>query len=235
MTTNLTDPKAPVTERELDQLIWGLERYGLYPRQLAALKELQEVRREKGEPVMYCSAETIACAKDGELLLRTLSSPSGDCVIPLYIAPPAPVVDTDLLHAAASAIEDLLTTKNRSGAHAWYDIPMKLRKAAHGSLNAGKLNQPVSETERTHPNSFTNAELEMMAHGDNPQANAYRELLAFRSNSPVTPDGWNSEAEKLAEAYGAAFVIFRHGEEPICADPTKFWFGFDPAAPKEAE
>ncbi|ROU17913.1 DUF551 domain-containing protein [Kluyvera ascorbata] len=39
---------------------------------------------------MYCSEETIACAKDGELLLRTLSSPSGDCVIPLYIAPPAP-------------------------------------------------------------------------------------------------------------------------------------------------
>ena len=39
-------------------------------------------------------------------------------------------------------------------------------------------------------NSFTNEELEAMAHGNNPQANAYRELLAFRRNSPVTPDGW---------------------------------------------
>lgn len=45
MTTNLTSQTAPVTEKELDQLIWGLERYGLYPRQLAALKELREVRR----------------------------------------------------------------------------------------------------------------------------------------------------------------------------------------------
>ncbi len=45
MNNQLTDPKAPVTERELDQLIWGLERYGLYPRQLAALKELRERRR----------------------------------------------------------------------------------------------------------------------------------------------------------------------------------------------
>lgn len=89
MTTNLTER---VPDEELDQLIWGLERYGLYPRQLAALKELREVRRAK------------------------------------------------------------------------------------------KLNQSVSETERTQPNSFTDTELEMMSHGDNPQANAYRELLAFRRN-----------------------------------------------------
>lgn len=47
MTTNLTDPQAPVTDEELDQLIWGLERYGLYPRQLAALKELRELRKAR--------------------------------------------------------------------------------------------------------------------------------------------------------------------------------------------
>ena len=39
-------------------------------------------------------------------------------------------------------------------------------------------------------NSFTNEELEAMAHGNNPVANAYRELLEFRRNSPVTPDGY---------------------------------------------
>lgn len=37
----------PVGEDELDHLIWGLERYGLYPRQLAALKELRELRMAK--------------------------------------------------------------------------------------------------------------------------------------------------------------------------------------------
>lgn len=41
----------PVGEDELDQLIWGLERYGLYPRQLAAMKELRELRKAKREPV----------------------------------------------------------------------------------------------------------------------------------------------------------------------------------------
>ncbi|MEY6762917.1 DUF551 domain-containing protein [Kluyvera ascorbata] len=45
-------------------------------------------------------------------------------------------------------------------------------------------------------NSFTNEELEGMAHGDNPQANAYRELLA-RRNSPVTPDGWIPVSERM--------------------------------------
>lgn len=105
----------PVGGDELDQLIWGLERYGLYPRQLAALKELREVRK----------------------------------------------------------------------------------------ANAEKLNQPVSETERAHPNSFTNNELEMMAHGDNPQANAYRELLAFRRNSPEIPDGYVMVPMRLTAENGA--------------------------------
>ncbi|HFU0596192.1 TPA: DUF551 domain-containing protein [Escherichia coli] len=48
-------------------------------------------------------------------------------------------------------------------------------------------------------NSFTNEELEAMAHGNNPQANAYRELLAFRCNSPATPDGWIPVSERMPE------------------------------------
>ena len=53
-------------------------------------------------------------------------------VTPLYTAPPAPVSvpDEDLLHMAASAIDDLLSNKDRSGAGVWADIPAKLRRAA---------------------------------------------------------------------------------------------------------
>ncbi|MDI2670676.1 hypothetical protein [Klebsiella aerogenes] len=32
---------------------------------------------------------------------------------------------------------------------------------------------------------------------------------------------WQQQAEKLAELYGASFVIFRNGMEPECLDPTK--------------
>lgn len=51
-------------------------------------------------------------------------------IAPLFTAPPAPVSDEDLLHMAASAIDDLLSNKDRSGAGVWADIPAKLRRAA---------------------------------------------------------------------------------------------------------
>lgn len=45
------------------------------------------------EPVPYAAEETMAYAKAGELHLKCLSQPMGDAVIPLYTAPPAPVVN----------------------------------------------------------------------------------------------------------------------------------------------
>ncbi|EAA7946119.1 TPA: hypothetical protein I8385_005056 [Citrobacter freundii] len=48
----------------------------------------------------------------------------------LYTAPPMPLVSADLLNMASSAIEDLLTNKDRSGAGMWNDIPEQLRRAA---------------------------------------------------------------------------------------------------------
>ncbi|GKP63310.1 hypothetical protein [Klebsiella quasipneumoniae] len=61
-------------------------------------------------------------------------------------------------------------------------------------------------------------------------------------NSPATSDNWQVEAEKLAEMHGMSFVLFRHGEAPQCADPTKVVISFTdkglghdalPAAPQE--
>ncbi|HID2903815.1 TPA: DUF551 domain-containing protein [Klebsiella pneumoniae] len=46
-------------------------------------------------------------------------------------AQPVPVVSADLLHTAASAIEDLLTNKDRTGAGVWFDLPFRLRSAAN--------------------------------------------------------------------------------------------------------
>lgn len=63
-------------------------------------------------------------------------------------------------------------------------------------------------------------------------------------NSPVIPEGWQVEAEKLAEMHGMSFVLFRHGEAPKCADPTKVVISFTdkglghdmlPAAPQEVK
>ena len=62
--------------------------------------------------------------------------------------------------------------------------------------------------------------------------NAIEACRAAMQAEPVTV-AWIAEAKKLAELHGISFVIFRNGEQPVCADPTKFWFGFDPAAPEQ--
>ena len=47
MTINLTDP-APVTDEELDQIIWKLERNGMTPKMLSLMRELRERRKADG-------------------------------------------------------------------------------------------------------------------------------------------------------------------------------------------
>ncbi|WP_227631571.1 DUF551 domain-containing protein [Klebsiella grimontii] len=56
--------------------------------------------------------------------------------------------------------------------------------------------------------------------------NFYRAAMLQAGNSPVIPEGWQVEAEKLAEMHGMSFVLFRHGEAPQCADPTKVVISF---------
>lgn len=69
-----------------------------------------------------------------------------------------------------------------------------------------------------------------------------RAAMLQAGNSPVIPEGWQVEAERLAEMHGMSFVLFRHGEAPQCADPTKVVISFTdkglghdtlPAAPQE--
>lgn len=80
-------------------------------------------------------------------------------------------------------------------------LRIKIAELQHRSdaLQSGNSAQPepVNKTYKLPPNSFSDDELMGMAHGDNPAANAYRELLEFRRNAangnpgqPVTvPDG----------------------------------------------
>ena len=70
----------------------------------------------------------------------------GGEVIPLYRhAQPAPVVSADLLHTAASAIEDLLTTKDRAGAGVWFDLPGELRRAAMLQAQSSDDGEPTDD------------------------------------------------------------------------------------------
>lgn len=74
----------PVTDEELDHLIWGFQREGFHARTLAALVELREVRRAKGGPVAVING-----AREPVLYGEHIGIAIGTH---LYAAPPAPVV-----------------------------------------------------------------------------------------------------------------------------------------------
>ena len=64
-------------------------------------------------------------------------------------AQPVPVVSADLLHSAASAIEDLLTSEDRTGAGVWFDLPFRLRSAANAQP------APVVPEDKPIPNTLS--------------------------------------------------------------------------------
>ncbi|HHS9880567.1 TPA: dATP/dGTP pyrophosphohydrolase domain-containing protein [Klebsiella aerogenes] len=86
----------------------------------------------------------------------------------------APVVSADLLHTAASAIEDLLTTKDRTGAGVWFGLPGELRRAA--------MLQPLHTIKAA------------SSLGSLPKTG---EVL--HTNSPVIPDTWIPVSERMPE------------------------------------
>ncbi|HBQ6571918.1 TPA: hypothetical protein QII12_001212 [Klebsiella pneumoniae subsp. pneumoniae] len=89
------------------------------------------------QPAPIVEREPIAWLNDAYLARGVVdgeagSEDAGPGYIPVYRhAQPAPVVSAELLHTAASAIEDLLTTKDRTGAFVWFDLPFRLRSAAN--------------------------------------------------------------------------------------------------------
>lgn len=78
-----------------------------------------------------CKERKLFCSTDTTRMRKTISVSAGTEDAPLYRHAQQPVVSADLLHTAASAIEDLLTTKDRTGAGVWFDLPFRLRSAAN--------------------------------------------------------------------------------------------------------
>ncbi|GAB7454683.1 DUF551 domain-containing protein [Enterobacter roggenkampii] len=147
-------------------------------------------------------------------------------VTPLYTAPQLPqpaVPDEDLLHMAASAIDDLLSNKDRSGAGVWADIPAKLRRAAmlQGAepvTKAYKLpaNTPCNDapehiwlqTAGVWPENGEFSELTWCSDNQHPDDTLYVRSDVVAGNSPVIPEGWVSCSERMPKKGQKVFYYF---------------------------
>lgn len=149
-----------VSDEELDQMIWKLERDGMTPKQLSLMREIREVRRAKGDGRDQFE-EWFKFHHGDEGSIVTLHRANGG----------ANYADPHVDLAWIAWKDSRAAVLNHSG-------------------DTADMVEPVSNRDELPTNSFTNEELAGMAHGDSPQANSYRELLGHRLNSPATPDGW---------------------------------------------
>ena len=99
--------------------------------------------------------------------------------------------------------------------------------ACRAALQSGNSAQPepVNKTYKLPPNSFSDDELMGMAHGDNPVANACRELLEFRRNAA----GGNS-----AQPVTVPDELIHHDKDPEVTKSYKIGFNACLAVVKSA-
>ncbi|WP_411165276.1 DUF551 domain-containing protein [Klebsiella oxytoca] len=142
------------------------------------------------EPVMFCSEETLAAARDGEHLLRTLSSPSGECVILLYLHAQPPVVLDDLSIFEA-AIEECKTCDSIDE-HAWNHGVLAVI-AKYESCRAAMLQAGYAVRDLSTP--------------VDPQVAEYEQNVLQAGNSPVIPDGYVMVPKEMTDEIGEAIAM----------------------------
>ncbi len=195
------------------------------------LRELQERRKADSEPVAWTWQHLKQWyVTNDEERARELAW-DGVKVEQLYRhAQPVPVVSADLLHTAASAIEDLLTTKDRMGAYVWFDLPFRLRSAAN------EQTAPVVDAddnfyswfwrewaENYQHNQYTTAAKQMLGVMAESAWKAGRRaaMLAAAPQSPgsepaTVPGKWIPVSERMPEV-GVKVLCFPAEDEPIHA------------------
>ncbi len=193
------------------------------------------------EPVAYTDERNLGYIDRGRetaYLWGKQNSEASDVALYRH-AQPAPVVSAELLHTAASAIEDLLTTKDRTGACVWFDLPFRLRSAANaqpapvvpavsddiGEIRVGRL---PTMNQDDYPGlgdwwvqlriGEDSDEVLARVYGATPQeANSRAEALACRAamlqtgNSPVIPDTWIPVSERMPEDEQEVLTVNRMG------------------------
>lgn len=118
-------------------------------------------------------------------------------------------------HSERQSVIDALAGSGET----WSDIEEYMQKwdAARAAMLQGAENAESLHAVKVEPLLNSSAKGIELQHADF-QAKA-------DGNSPVIPD-WQTKAEKMSEIHGTSFVVFKNGESPQCADPSKVIISF---------
>lgn len=180
-----------------------IEQYANDPRMCNINDEIREMARMAlaaldSEPVMFCSEETLAAARDGEHLLRTLSSPSGECVIPLYRHAQQPVVPDE----SYQQLSDLYHAQEKR----LFKIAQRIKGPAFDKYSHSP-SQAIDVLEAAIFGEDDASRAAMLQAGDtvrdlstpvDPQVAEYEQNVLQAGNSPVIP-GWIPVSERMPE------------------------------------
>lgn len=198
-----------ITKERLLKIQHWRETYGADSNVMLPAEEAAELARIAlasltAEPVLYAAEETLAYANMGEIHLTCLSEPMGDAVIPLYTAPPVPVVPEEIEPDSKNTYDYV---------DGWNAFRAALLQGA----------EPVSQTYKSQHTQFeqvadlyemqfddgrtcafhTDAQkaAQWLQACDGNRVQEYVKLERLRNelsgNYPVTPDGWISCSEQM--------------------------------------
>ncbi|HCM5827634.1 hypothetical protein [Klebsiella pneumoniae] len=182
------------------------------------------------EPVAYISKSDFDAGYPHILARRDFNKA---CTMPVYAEQPAPVVPEEkpipntLSMYAVDAVAAIAEVKG------WNACRAAMLQEFQKSAGAEEICRNKENVQVMHTKSPAQSDCCPAQNSVSP---------AQDGNSPATSDNWQVEAEKLAEMHGMSFVLFRHGEAPQCADPTKVVISFTdkglghdalPATPQE--
>lgn len=147
------------------------------------------------EPVLYAAEETLAYANMGEIHLTCLSEPMGDAVIPLYTAPPVPVVPEEI-EPDSNNTYDYVDGWNAFRAALLHDgQPVSQTYTLPELIEGMDVSIDVSTCDADAGNRYFGtvtevSELDIAKNGYILLVQDAEPNFKTAGNSPVTPDGW---------------------------------------------
>ncbi|EHX9259410.1 DUF551 domain-containing protein [Salmonella enterica subsp. enterica] len=156
------------------------------------------------EPVLYAAEETLAYANMGEIHLTCLSEPMGDAVIPLYTAPPVPVVPEEIEPDSNNTYDYVDGWNAFRAALLQGAEPVSQTYELPELIEGMEVSIDVSTCDADAGNRYFGtvtevSELDIAKNGYILLVQDAEPNFDVNGNSPVTPDGWISCSERMPD------------------------------------